>query len=105
MLDKRARKVLNYIKKNGRASFDELLRLDNNQDLLAQMLVRLNYHEYIICVGNTSGEKHQAVYELQEKGYGELESYRRQAIHTYAPMIISVLALAVSVLSLVCSFQ
>lgn len=105
MLDKRSRKVLKYLKKNGRASFDELLRIDKNQDFVAQMLVRLNCQEYIVCVGNMCNGKRQAVYELQEKGYGELEDYRRQAIYAYVPMLISLLALAISALSLVCSLQ
>lgn len=105
MLDKRSRKVLNYIKKKGQASFDELLTLDNNQGLVAQMLARLNCQEYIVCVENTCNGKRRTVYELQEKGYGELEDYRRQAVYAYAPMLISLLALAVSILSLICTFQ
>lgn len=99
MLDKRSRKVLRYIKKHGQANFSELLELDHNESLVAQMLVMLNAEGYTIQVAKESDGKRQAVYELQGKGFGALEEYRRQAVYAYVPILISLLALVISILS------
>lgn len=101
MLDKRSRKVLKYIKKHGQASFHELLELDSNKALMAQILVKLNDRGYTIITANKYAGNQKTVYELQEKGYGELEDYRRQAIQAYAPIIISILSLVISIMSFI----
>lgn len=81
VLDKRSRKVLKYIERHGQASFSELIKLDRNDSLMALILCKLHTGEYIIRVANEYEGRSEAVYELQEKGYGVLEDYRRQAIY------------------------
>ena len=63
------------------------------------ILCKLHTGEYIIRVANEYEGRREAVYELQEKGYGVLEDYRRQAIYAYGPMLISLTALVISILS------
>lgn len=99
VLDKRSRKVLKYIERHGQASFSELIKLDRNDSLMALVLCKLHTGEYIIRVANEYEGRREAVYELQEKGYGVLEDYRRQAIYAYGPMLISLTALVISILS------
>ena len=81
VLDKRSRKVLKYIERHGQASFSKLIKLDRNDSLMALILCKLHTGEYIIRVANEYEGRREAVYELQEKGYGVLEDYRRQAIY------------------------
>ena len=99
VLDKRSRKVLKYIERHGQASFSELIKLDRNDSLMTLILCKLHTGEYIIRVANEYEGRREAVYELQEKGYGVLEDYRRQAIYAYGPMLISLTALVISILS------
>lgn len=57
MLDSQSRKILKYIKKNNRASFDEILKNFPNQDLTAYMLIYLNMEQYTICVEKRDRER------------------------------------------------
>lgn len=101
MLDNQSRKILRYIKKHKRASFNEIIEHFPNQGLTVHTLVSLNMNQYTICVGNENCGRKQAVYELQAKGYGELEDHRKQMIIRISPIIISFFSFAISVLALV----
>lgn len=101
MIDSQSRKILRYIKKHGKASFHEIVEHFPNQELIASIIVNLNVNEYTIRVGNENCEKTQAVYELQAKGYAELELYTKQMIFQIFPIIISFSSFIISVLALV----
>jgi hypothetical protein len=98
-LDRRSRKVLRYVKKKGQASRDEIMKLSKNEGFTDLLLTRLNMREYIIKVKNE-----EPFYELQEKGYEVLEEFRRQAITSFAPILISLASLMLSVFTLVITY-
>lgn len=100
MLDSQSRKILSYIKKHKRASAREIMEHFPNQELTAYILVHLNRNEYTIRVGEENGGKKQAVYELQAKGYGALEDYRKQMMIQILPIVISFASLVISVAAL-----
>lgn len=101
MLDHQSRKILKYIKDHKRASFDEILKRFPNKEHTANILVDLNMKQYTICVGDHDCEKRQAIYELQSKGYGELEEYRRRQLAQIIPIVISILSLLISIVALI----
>lgn len=98
MLDSRSRKILKYIRKHKQASFREILKLYPNEALTADILVTLNLNRYTVQVKENKSMQQGATYELLSKGYAELEEYRYTALYNTIPLVISALALLVSIL-------
>lgn len=103
MLDRHSRKILRYIRKKGRASFDEIMNLFREKELAAYIMVKLHTNLYTICVEKKSNGKTQAVYELQDKGYAVLEDFSRHIFFSVTPIIVSICALIISVVALICT--
>lgn len=100
MLDKQSRKILKYIRNKGSATFNEIVEQSKNQSLTAYTLIKLNINLYIIRVEEEADGKKQAIYELQDKGYAELEEYKKNIFLAVSPIIISIFSLIISIISL-----
>ena len=101
MLDSYSRKVLNYLKKNGRGTYKELIRLGNNREFMADLILNLNVDGYIILVTEECNGVKYSAYEIKYKGIAALEEYNRYIMNYYPSLIISVIALLISVIGLV----